>query len=329
MPGRKLTIAIPTFNRARLLDEQLCWLARAIKGYESECELLICDNASTDDTADVIERHVEQLGGGDLAVRHVVQPRNVGAIRNIIYCISNAGGEYVWTVSDDDEIDEDAVGKVLELIDANSNLALILLNFSTRHHRTGKRKFRRCFENECDENVENGALLFEKYLAERQPSRWGGLALTTAVVYRSRDAREALSRWPDASKNLTMQLFISGYCARNGRMAVTHQPMLEMIGGRHFFESDVELYTRFRFAQVPEAFVKLIEIGYSATLLRRKILEVRHEVRWRFVLKMLLRRPRLIAVTARRYLASLMAAERLARRETLRRPQAPLVTSTK
>ena len=257
-------------------------------------------------------------------VRH---PENVGAIRNIIYCISQANGEYVWTVSDDDEIDEDAVGRVLELIEAEPNLALLVLNFSTRHHRTGRRKFRRCFDNAADESVENGSALFERYLAARQPSRWGGLALTTALVYRTRDARAALATWPSAVDNLTMQLYVSGYCARSGRMVVTQRPLLEMVGGRHFFEKDVELYTRFRFAQVPEAFVKLIEIGYSARLLRRKILEVRHELRWRFLLKMFLRRPGLVLATGRRYLTSLMNAERLARRERVAPAPPPLVTS--
>ena len=39
-----LTIAIPTYNRAALLDKQLAWLATAIKGFESECEIIISDN---------------------------------------------------------------------------------------------------------------------------------------------------------------------------------------------------------------------------------------------------------------------------------------------
>lgn len=327
MSGRRLTVAIPTFNRAELLDAQLEWVGRSMRGYESQVELLIADNASTDGTAAVIRRHLERFCGTELQVRHIVQPENLGAIRNIIYCITSASGEYVWTVSDDDEIDVDAIGRVLELLDSNPNVSLLLLNFSTRHHRTGKRKFERCFENVADESVDNGAALFERYLAQPQPSRWGGLALTTAVVYRSRDARAALARWPEAPENLTMQMFISGFCARNGRMVVTHEPVLEMIGGRHFFEKDVELYTKFRFAQVPEAFVKLTELGYSAKLLRRKILEVRQEMRWRFILKLLLRRPGLVLSTARRYFGSLMMAQWLVRKEaSLMDP--PLVNST-
>ena len=327
MSGRRLTIAIPTFNRAELLDAQLGWVARALTGHESQVELLIADNASTDGTEEVISRHLERFYGSDLLVRHIVQPENVGAIRNIIYCISNATGDYVWTISDDDEIDDKAVDRVLGLLDTNPNVSLLLLNFSTRHHRTGKRKFDRCFENIGDESVDNGGALFERYLAQPQPSRWGGLALTTAVVYRSRDARAALEQWPEAPGNLTMQLFISGYCASSGRMVVTHEPVLEMIGGRHFFEKDIELYTKFRFAQVPEAFVKLTEIGYSAKLLRRKILEVRQEMRWRFILKMAVRRPGLVLVTAKRYLSSLMAAQLLVQKESAP-TKSPLMKST-
>ncbi|MCC5625684.1 glycosyltransferase family 2 protein, partial [Nostoc sp. CHAB 5715] len=38
--NKLLTIAIPTFNRASLLDKQLAWLAQAIKGFEDDCEIL-------------------------------------------------------------------------------------------------------------------------------------------------------------------------------------------------------------------------------------------------------------------------------------------------
>jgi hypothetical protein len=42
--NKLLTIAIPTYNRADLLDKQLTWLSQGIKGFESECEILVSDN---------------------------------------------------------------------------------------------------------------------------------------------------------------------------------------------------------------------------------------------------------------------------------------------
>lgn len=45
-----LTLAIPTFNRAKFLDSQLAWAVESIAENWDKVELLVCDNASTDDT---------------------------------------------------------------------------------------------------------------------------------------------------------------------------------------------------------------------------------------------------------------------------------------
>ncbi len=54
--NKLLTIAIPTYNRAEYLDKQLGWLAEAIKGYESDCEILVSDNCSTDHNQSIISK---------------------------------------------------------------------------------------------------------------------------------------------------------------------------------------------------------------------------------------------------------------------------------
>jgi glycosyltransferase involved in cell wall biosynthesis len=54
--NKLLTIAIPTYNRADLLDKQLEWLSQAIKGYESECEIFVSDNCSSDHTQEIIQK---------------------------------------------------------------------------------------------------------------------------------------------------------------------------------------------------------------------------------------------------------------------------------
>jgi abequosyltransferase len=311
--SRRLTIAIPTYNRAELLEKQLDWLTVAVRGHEQECEILVSDNASNDHTESVIRRYLEPLRDSGLFVRHHRQSENVGAIRNIAHCIESARGEYVWTISDDDEIAANAVGSVLATLRRYDDLTLLVLNFSTRHHRTGKRKFEKCFDNRTDEVADNGKALFERYLAQPNPSRWGGLALTTAVIYRSEVARAALASWPEGLRNLTVQLYVSGYCAQSGRTVVTCEPLLEMIGGRHFFEADREFFADFRYAQVPEAFVRLIGLGYSPAMLQQKILEVRSEVRWSLLLRLFISNPAHTGRILRRYFRSLLEARRLAR----------------
>jgi glycosyltransferase involved in cell wall biosynthesis len=98
-----LTIAIPTYNRAAILERQLAWLAAAVRGHEADCELIVSDNASTDETPQVIDRW--RAGLPAVLIRTHRQAQNVGAIRNIAWCIASASGRYVWSVGDDDAVD--------------------------------------------------------------------------------------------------------------------------------------------------------------------------------------------------------------------------------
>src|SRR5262245_11046394 len=50
-----ITIIVATFNRARMLDECLFRLAR--QPFLAGDETVVVDNGSTDDTAEVVERH--------------------------------------------------------------------------------------------------------------------------------------------------------------------------------------------------------------------------------------------------------------------------------
>ena len=128
--SRLLTIGVPTYNRAQLLDQQLAWLADAIKGYESECEIVISDNCSTDDTPEVIEKWRPAFG--DAALQLNRNSENIGAIRNISHCINSATSKYVWTISDDDQIEARTVPYLLRLLTEHPDLTLVILNFSSR-----------------------------------------------------------------------------------------------------------------------------------------------------------------------------------------------------
>jgi len=54
-----LTIAIPTFNRHKLLKSQLCDIHKIINNnkFSSNVELLVSDNCSNDKTDDVVRNH--------------------------------------------------------------------------------------------------------------------------------------------------------------------------------------------------------------------------------------------------------------------------------
>lgn len=262
-----LTIAVPTFNRARHLDTQLEWLAGAIRGFEHLCEILISDNSSTDSTPSVIDKWREKLSGASLTVnRHGV---NVGAIRNIAYCIRSAKGKHVWTIGDDDRIGEQTLAYVMDTLTANPDLGLLTLNFSARHAKTGELQFERCFSIDEEAVAPSGKALFERCLEEN----YGGLALTTAQVYRTDLAHRALQRWEAGLRNLAVQVYWTGFCALNGSTIVTKDAHLECAVGTHFFLLDPKLHFKLDCADRPEVYAKLMEIGCSPELCRKLVFQ--------------------------------------------------------
>src|SRR5271157_2486524 len=94
-----LTIAIPTYKRSDLLGELLSVLAPQLIGHP-EVELLISDNASPDDTSQVVQRFIDE----GLAVRYCRHPENIGPDANFVSCFRMARGQYFWLFADDDII---------------------------------------------------------------------------------------------------------------------------------------------------------------------------------------------------------------------------------
>ena len=93
-----LAVAIPTFNRAAILDDALWNIGPQIQRSYPKVVCYVIDNASTDDTARVVEKH-QQLWPG---IRYARNQENVGLIRNIARGIELPDARWVWLLGDDD-----------------------------------------------------------------------------------------------------------------------------------------------------------------------------------------------------------------------------------
>ena len=87
-----ITVAIPTYNRVALVKS--CVESVFAQTYPN-IEVLISDNASTDDTLAVL-RSVK-----DKRLRVLTSSKNVGAVENFSKCIREARGDYLVLLSDD------------------------------------------------------------------------------------------------------------------------------------------------------------------------------------------------------------------------------------
>jgi glycosyltransferase involved in cell wall biosynthesis len=90
----KFSIIIPTWNRASMLRR--CILS-ALNQTFTDLEILVADNASTDETPDVARSFGSRI-------RYVRRPTNLGMVGNWRQCLLESKGEWFILLSDDDEL---------------------------------------------------------------------------------------------------------------------------------------------------------------------------------------------------------------------------------
>jgi glycosyltransferase involved in cell wall biosynthesis len=149
----KVSVCVPTYNRADLLDVALGSLLA--QTYE-DFELVVLDNDSTDRTADVVAARL------DPRLRYCRNPTNVGSIPNWNRCLEEGRGEFVAICHDDDVYDADFLRRGVEMLEAHPDMAFV----HTAYHvvdAAGRR--RRTFRAHPTDAVWPGRDVFLRYLA--------------------------------------------------------------------------------------------------------------------------------------------------------------------
>lgn len=131
-----LSIAIPTYNRDRFLQELLDSLLPQISP-EMPIELIISDNCSTDETEATVRDLIEK----GHSINYVRNGVNIGPDANFLQCFEAASGKYAWILGDDDILLEGTVSKLLHLLSSN-NYSIVYLwpYWFQRDFRTERRK---------------------------------------------------------------------------------------------------------------------------------------------------------------------------------------------
>jgi glycosyltransferase involved in cell wall biosynthesis len=127
---RNLTIAIPTYNRNELLNEALALLLPQLT---DDVECLVIDNASVRPVAVSVE---ERFGEAAQRIRVVRNVANIGLCANVLRCLEQSEGRWVWLLGDDDRPLPDAVHKVQRAVSSQPDS--IYLNFSSTLHQRDK-----------------------------------------------------------------------------------------------------------------------------------------------------------------------------------------------
>jgi abequosyltransferase len=285
--SKLLTISIPTYNRAQALDRQLLWLASEILGYEKNCEIIISDNCSTDNTEEILEKWRSVLGSR-ISFTYHSNEENISEMANIVSCLRKATGKFVWSLGDDDSVQNGTVGYLLSKIQEHSDLSVILLNGVGRDTETNKVVTERFFDSTTDRPSTNSASEFEHFLE----SGLGGVLVISSAVYRTSLLRKAFLTWPDSARNVASQAYWVAFCAARGSFIVTPLLYTEYAMGIGSPDKDPKQIFKMIFCGIPDVYLKLMRLGYSRRFCFSMILQnLRTSTSWRILFGSLRRWP--------------------------------------
>jgi abequosyltransferase len=121
----RLSICIPTFNRAHYLNESLNSILASVKGYETSVEIVISDNASDDQTLQLVQEFQKSFPW----IKYYRNDTNIGGERNFYAAAERGRGIYVWVFGDDDRMLPETIPALLKYLESNE-YGLIICNYS-------------------------------------------------------------------------------------------------------------------------------------------------------------------------------------------------------
>lgn len=120
----KLSICLSTYNRAGWLTRNLANIYSQISGERNDLEVLVVDNASQDNTPDVVRAFFDHAN-----FRFHRNVKNVGMLGNLAVTAQRAKGEYIWIIGDDDLTRAECIANVLNVLHRHPGIGLVYLNY--------------------------------------------------------------------------------------------------------------------------------------------------------------------------------------------------------
>lgn len=112
----KISICIPTFNRANILPFAI---ESVLKQTYQDFELIICDDGSNDGTSELISQYQ------DNRIKYICHVENIGKSNNMRSGFDAATGDYFIKFDDDDRLITEFLEKTSEILDNNPNIDFV------------------------------------------------------------------------------------------------------------------------------------------------------------------------------------------------------------
>lgn len=177
--SRTLTVGIPTFNGS-------AYIAQAIDSILmqqcADVDVLVSDNASTDDTADIVHDYVKRYPTRVSMRRNVT---NLGYDANLDAIFRSARGDYVHILGDDDFLMDDAVANVLRVVNAYPDTKVLV----------GQVRFLEIGSDTLVPGIQYSEAIRCDGDTFFQVTKWGTAAVSSLVILRQAWLAEDLTRY--------------------------------------------------------------------------------------------------------------------------------------
>ncbi|RZN83111.1 MAG: glycosyltransferase family 2 protein [Winogradskyella sp.] len=161
-----VSICIPTYNGDTYIEE--C-LNSALSQTYNNIELIISDDASSDNTLEVVKALKEQTNIPIHVFQH--KPNGIGANWN--NCIKNANGKYIKFLFQDDVLATNCIEKLVAVMLSESNIGMVyakrhfIYNEETKAILEFKKVYGNLHDNWYNLNIKEGVIDGKVYLKDR------------------------------------------------------------------------------------------------------------------------------------------------------------------
>lgn len=132
-----VTVIIPNFNGKKLLEDNLPSVIREIDAYckkeKKDAEVIIVDDASSDESVLYLENHKKSLGTNLVTVHYLANTHNVGFARTVNRGVSHAKGKYLLLLNTDVVPEKDFLEPLIHAIEKEHVFAVGCLDKSIEH----------------------------------------------------------------------------------------------------------------------------------------------------------------------------------------------------